>query len=255
MTSERVDHRGPRAAVRECPGSVWLTLLWDAPDAADIAAVTKAWERAAALGSPYRSLVDVRRVTRVDPLAFAALARHLRERTDFHGLLERQAVVQPDGVVGAVSAGILKLIDWKTPLAVFGESEPAIEWLAPGDAAIADAYASLCDEVWSTPEVVRALRALLADACVGVDVESAARRLGRSARTFQRELSDAATSFSAELDRARVERAKELLSSTDQKVAAIARGVGYQSDAHFSKRFVALTGMTPAAWRVVRRTP
>jgi AraC family cel operon transcriptional repressor len=51
------------------------------------------------------------------------------------------------------------------------------------------------------------------------------------------------------LNRARIERAKFLLGSTDEKVIAIALACGFGNLANFYRNFAKHTGMTPKAWR------
>ena len=51
----------------------------------------------------------------------------------------------------------------------------------------------------------------------------------------------------------RVERAKELLATSDIPIAAIACAVGYQTQAHFTGVFSRHSGATPKVFRVARR--
>ena len=50
----------------------------------------------------------------------------------------------------------------------------------------------------------------------------------------------------------RVERAKELLATSDMPIAAIATAVGYQTQAHFTGVFSRHAGTTPKVFRVAR---
>ena len=75
------------------------------------------------------------------------------------------------------------------------------------------------------PEV-RALRDLLRTRCMDLVVVDAARTLGLSTRSLQRVLSAHGTSFQRELREARFARAHELLTTTDDKVVAIAHAIG-----------------------------
>ncbi len=56
------------------------------------------------------------------------------------------------------------------------------------------------------------------------------------------------------LTRWRIHLAATLLTSNGAKVSAVARQVGYDSDAAFSRAFKKLTGVAPAAWRQRRPT-
>ena len=51
------------------------------------------------------------------------------------------------------------------------------------------------------------------------------------------------------LTRWRMQRAAGLLAGSAVKVSAVAREVGYDSEAAFSRAFKKLTGVAPAAWR------
>jgi len=57
------------------------------------------------------------------------------------------------------------------------------------------------------------------------------------------------TTVQAWLARTRIERAKLLLRTTDRPVSEVARSVGYEDYAPFEKRFRALTGASPTAYR------
>ena len=47
----------------------------------------------------------------------------------------------------------------------------------------------------------------------------------------------------------RVERAKELISSTRERLAEVALACGFADQPHFNRRFRALIGMSPGRWR------
>jgi len=51
------------------------------------------------------------------------------------------------------------------------------------------------------------------------------------------------------LIRARVERAKQLLRDTDLPLADIAVDVGFSDQAHFTRCFGSVAGVSPGAWR------
>ena len=55
--------------------------------------------------------------------------------------------------------------------------------------------------------------------------------------------------FSEYLTACRINRAKELLLQTDEKVKEIGRQAGYRDNRHFCKMFKRVTGMTPQEYR------
>ena len=54
--------------------------------------------------------------------------------------------------------------------------------------------------------------------------------------------------------RRRVDRAKELLESTDESLSGIALASGFADQSHLTRVFQALAGSSPGAWRRQRRT-
>src|SRR5690606_10428273 len=77
-----------------------------------------------------------------------------------------------------------------------------------------------------------------------LSIEEAARQLGLTPRTLQRRLRDDGTTFRVEARRAVVRRAKELLTSTDDKISDIATSLGVANAQHFTELFRAETGET-----------
>jgi AraC-like DNA-binding protein len=80
-------------------------------------------------------------------------------------------------------------------------------------------------------------------------VAAAARALGRSTRSLQRELRAAGTSFRAELARARADVAAELLADSELKLETVAARAGFTSPSHFSRFFRRRTGRPPSRSR------
>lgn len=58
----------------------------------------------------------------------------------------------------------------------------------------------------------------------------------------------------AYVTRLRIERAQELLRTSDRSIAAIARQIGFASKSHFSGTFLRLTGVSPHMFRSAART-
>jgi AraC-like DNA-binding protein len=82
-----------------------------------------------------------------------------------------------------------------------------------------------------------------------VSIESAARSLGTSVRTLQRELNREGTDFRTMANAMRTRRAIELLRQTKAPVTNIAMVLGYSSPAHFTRAFHKATGLSPRAFR------
>lgn len=80
-------------------------------------------------------------------------------------------------------------------------------------------------------------------------LEPIAKRISTSRRQLQRAFAEAGTSFAVELLRVRVERASELLRSSDLHVSTVAQRVGYRQASQFAKAFRRHTGQSPAQFR------
>jgi AraC-like DNA-binding protein len=82
-----------------------------------------------------------------------------------------------------------------------------------------------------------------------------ARRLGTSARTLQRRLSEEGISFADVVDSARKVRACALLQGWTHSIAAITFLVGFSEQSAFTRAFRRWTGTTPARYRRGLRGP
>lgn len=81
--------------------------------------------------------------------------------------------------------------------------------------------------------------------------EEMAKELGYSARTLQRRLREAGTTFGHVLDGLRHEEAKLSLSQSNASIGEIARRVGFAEQSSFNRAFRRWAGCSPSAW--VRR--
>ena len=104
------------------------------------------------------------------------------------------------------------------------------------------------------PAVGRAVALLHDNPARGWTIEELARETGVSrsvlAARFMRLIGCPPMQY---LTRWRVQLASRLLADGPDKVATIAREVGYESEAAFSRGFKRLTGVSPARWRAGRR--
>jgi AraC-like DNA-binding protein len=244
--------RGPHWLVWRPALGVWTTALWDQPSSEEIAALVHVFDVGFVLGrnQPYVSLVDCTGLRLVDGAAFAALTDYMQSRKgDHHRWLKRQAVVRPGGMVGTIVSGFLEVLEYRVPVRVFNERGVALDWLLDGNGApIAAELERRVARARQVAPVVRELQTLLEEQ-PSLDVAGAARALARSARTLQRQLDEAGTTFRAQSTEVRLGRAERLLAETDQKITAIAVELGYESPQHFARVFRAHAGVTPLAWR------
>jgi AraC-like DNA-binding protein len=88
-----------------------------------------------------------------------------------------------------------------------------------------------------------------------ISLSRVARRLGTSARTLQRRLSEDGVSFADVVDSARKQRACTLLQGWTHSIAAITFLVGFSEQSAFTRAFRRWTGTTPARYRRGLRLP
>lgn len=102
-----------------------------------------------------------------------------------------------------------------------------------------------------------ALLAALRDAaCTPAPVAELAAGLGLSVSSLRRAVRAAAGCSPKEyLLRTRLSRAKALLADSDRTVAEVARAVGYDDPAYFTRAFTRRAGMSPSAFRTQQRRP
>lgn len=147
---------------------------------------------------------------------------------------------------------------------VFGAAVPALviaraTWEAAPRAADAGLFATLEEHARellgrTAPEdpLAPAVRAAIAAELPGKEPSLArvARRLGTSARTLQRRLGAAGTSFAAVVDAVRRERAEAFLRAPDVSIAEVSFLVGFAEQSAFTRAFRRWTGTVPTAWRL-----
>jgi AraC-like DNA-binding protein len=228
------------------------TVFWGRPDSADVEAFSYVVNAELPEHSPpHQALVDTRRLTSIDEKAFAQLSAVLGERAEAYGVnVLQQAMVRPEGVIGALVAGFYDV----TPAVnrersrMFVDMDEALAWLgrhAAVKAEIDAAQAAAC----GLPTTARSLRDWVRRRPEKLTLEVAARALGLSPRSLQAELSREGSNFRRELNLARIEVAKELLAGSDTKLGAIALEVGCGSLPHFSALFRKLAGCSPSEYR------
>ncbi len=82
------------------------------------------------------------------------------------------------------------------------------------------------------------------------DLALAAEIAGTSVRTLQRRLMLLGTSYSHLVQQIRFEAAVELIRDRGTRMLDVAHGVGYEDQAHFTRAFQRIAGMTPTEYRL-----
>jgi AraC-like DNA-binding protein len=232
---------------------LFRVVLFQRPDRDDIAQLVRALSVELGEGIvPHRSLVDAGRLDGADAGAFAGLQEYVRAN---HAILRqrvtRLALVHGGGLPGAVVAGFYNLLDAPYPVKRFAETRAALRWLGEPEGT-PDRFESIVAEVLGTDSIVSALRALLAGRRE-LTVDAACRTLAISARTLQRRLRDAGTTFQREVVEARLRDAERRMLDTLDPLTTIALDCGFGSPQHFSAQFRRARGSSPSAWRVRHR--
>jgi AraC-like DNA-binding protein len=211
-----------------------------------------------ALSAPFDVVTDARNVATAPAITGFELAlRHTRERVNAMGqLVRRHAILHSGGLSGCLVAGFLPLIGVRHSFQLFTDPGEAFAWLDNPDAdAARSVVEKLTHEAHALPALVGAVRDYLSRRDAVFRVDAAARALGLSARSLQRGLLEHGTSFRDELGRARVHAAVPRVLETEEKLAAIARGLGYSSLSAFTRAYRRETGETPSQARARRRVP
>jgi AraC-like DNA-binding protein len=201
---------------------------------------------------PHRFLVDVRALTHVEARTFGLFVEYTtRHREVLAKKIIGQAILRPDGMVGAIMSGFSRVARLTFPQRVFGDAQKALRWLeidAVEGAELLAELARIRDVASGTNDVVRRLREELAAGSVA-SLDDAVARLGLSRRTFQRAMRDAGTTFRAEVHATKLARAQTLLREGDRSVSWIAAELGFSSAQHFATAFGRAVGETPSAFR------
>jgi AraC-like DNA-binding protein len=231
--------------------------VWGQPEVPDLRRVLDVFDHTADTGIavPCDFVLDIRRLDRVDATLFGDLVREVGQRVnDIARRVRRHAIVlRPSELASAVVSGVYALVGGELRWRITDDLAAALAWFEHADLAVVTEVDRIVAECAAGSTAVDRLRGWLRDGGIRGTLEEAALALGLSARSLQRRLGDAGTSFRAELERARLAIAQQLLLDSDEKVAVIAAEVGSSSESNFIAFFRRVTGQTPAAWRAARR--
>ena len=206
------------------------------------------------LECPYDLLLDLAAVEVFDERAFALLEGFLATNARLLAGLRRLALVRPRGLAGSAIVGLFyDRVSSRVDAAIFTDRAEAMSWLGHDPAA---PERTDVDEVIAkfhhVSPLLRRLRGWLVREVADATLASAARWLGTSERSLQRQLTESNTTFRDELAHARI-RAAEALLGSDDKIDTIARRLGYGSGSSFTTLFSRVVGESPEEFRRRRR--
>lgn len=128
-----------------------------------------------------------------------------------------------------------------------GSRDAVIERVAPAGVVLRASTDAVATEDVGIAEATRVMRQ---EACRGLTVDDLCRRLGLGRRSFeQRFVRVLGTTPEAEMRRLRLERAAELLTTTQLPVARVAEEAGFRDAFYFSTAFRKAMGRSPREWR------
>lgn len=238
--------------VHGCAEAPWLAavIFWGTLKARALedvlACATAARE---AIGEPHAALIDGRRVLSIDAACFAPTSEYvLANRGRLRESVAQLGGVRPLGLFGAVAEGFFRVVPAPYPVSVFAERGEALRWLGCEEhAAALDAIER--EASGERADVLAPVHRALATDLTRPSQDDVARALGVSARTLQRRLKEAGTSFQREVTIVRIREAQRLMRDTDHTLARIAIDAGFASAATFSVAFRKVIGQSPRDWR------
>jgi AraC-like DNA-binding protein len=225
-------------------------IAWGDPTADDALEMTRAFEVGAREDEPHVSLVDMRSLRTIDVAAFEVIMRYMAERQEvFARTVRRQALVHGTGAIGAAVAGFYQVVQPAYPVESLPDVNHAIEWLAPPAPEVVRALVTdLRLRHIDVAPVVSRLRAVLSSSGHIMSLPEAARALGTSRRSLQRDLDLTGSSFREEVARYRLARAEQLLAGSNMPLKSVAAAIEL-APSRLTALFRQHHGVSPAAWR------
>lgn len=232
-----------------CGTTAWGTIT---PDVAQ--QLVAAWAFEAQLTAPYTAIIDLAALGAIEPASFETIATFMQAAAPrLAQRVERQALIRPPGLSGAVVAGFYPTLqpgfEWRD----FDAADAAYRWCVPDAPTL---HAELDERVHavraSTSLLPRVHAELARRLTAPPSLAAMAEHLAVAPRTLQRALQHASTTYRDEVTRLRVEAAARLLRDSDDKIATIARRVGFASMPGFSAAFAKRLGCSPSSYRRTR---
>lgn len=229
---------------------------WRSHDQADISVLSRVLDAVTAptLGS-CRFVLDQEFLTTTNPTTYYMVAAYIAQRRErLTRAIDRLAVVRTPGFTGTLVVNLISMFGIDQRVRVFEQLRPGLDWLGEDASRAWVEVIETARHEGRSDDVVSRLRTLLEECVDSITADQAARRLGVSRRTLQRRLSQANTTFQAEVDASKLERAKSLMLASDLNLSAVAFEAGFASPQHFSTSFRRLHGEPPMEWRRKRRS-
>jgi AraC-like DNA-binding protein len=225
-------------------------VVWGRPGARETQQILEVFEHYECMAPRFDVLLDASRIGEIDAGAFDVLLEWSRTHREM--LLERvrrRVSVVPSGLGGFALAGISVAVGGLDAVQLTSTARAGFEILCPGEAeAIDGEIETIAAGLGGTPGFLLELRAQFHAHTRGLTLEQMARSLSLSTRSLQRRLAEAGTSFRSELHDARFRAAREILSSSDEKLDAIAQRLGITESA-LAELIRARTQLTVAEFR------
>jgi AraC-like DNA-binding protein len=199
------------------------------------------------MARPYDFVLDLRGLASISAGAYERIREFAHAIKP--GLRRHAILVGEEHAGGTIQLGLYVMkppdYQWRS----FLDYRSAAEWLdRPGAREVLAAVDLETGERRELAQPLGSLRAMLSRD-PRVSVEEAARRLGCSPRSLQRTLRSLGTTFSDEVDRARVVRAQDRLGDPDSKLDAVALDVGCADRKSLNRLFRRVCGESAADFR------
>jgi AraC-like DNA-binding protein len=225
------------------------SICWGRQTADETRAVMRLFDGYSRLAPRFDLILDGSLMDRVEissMMVFVEWARHNLD--DLHRRVRHQAGISAPGLGAYLLAGIVPLLGGPWPFTLVTHRRQAFRLLLPdGGDALCDEVDALVEQARGVPPLVGRLREILAARHGRLSIGDAARALGRSVRSFQRELREAGFSYRQEQHEAYYRRAEQLLAG-DDKIARVAARLGL-SERAMTALVRARSGLTPGELR------
>jgi AraC-like DNA-binding protein len=226
-------------------------VLWDDPTEHEIAQMLHVLDgRLRPELGPHATVIDARRIKRIDPLSFLGFGAWVVKRQRQLRVIPRLAVLHGSGLPGAAVAGFPSVLpQLPLPIKFFQDDATALQWLGrEQDSRLFAEVGRLVEQRFGTTPLVAQLGAFL-ESHPRADLAGAASALAVSTRSLQRRLHEFRTSFKRELHSARLRVAQRLLVDSNANVARIAAAAGFATPQHLGALFRTMLRESPTGWR------